>query len=135
MKEQANTSVENLVDKMMKSSTLESPSVDFTSQILSKIETLQQSKTTVYQPLISKKIWVLIISGCIALVVYAFFSTSSESSSWLSTVDYSKLPTFNISERLATITFSKTMMYALVLLSLMVFVQIPLLKNYYDKRD
>jgi hypothetical protein len=135
MKEQANTSVENLVDKMMKSSTLESPSVDFTSQILSKIETLQQSKTTVYQPLISKKIWVLIISGCIALVVYAFFSTSSESSSWLSTVDYSKLPTFNISERLSTITFSKTMMYALVLLSLMVFVQIPLLKNYYDKRD
>ena len=135
MKEQANTQVEKLVDKMMKSSALESPSVDFTSQILSKIETLQQSKTTVYQPLISKKIWVLIISGCMALVVYAFFSTSSESSSWLSTVDYSKLPNFNISERLSTITFSKTMMYAIVLLSLMVFVQIPLLKNYYDKRD
>lgn len=135
MKEQANTQVEKLVDKMMKSSALESPSVDFTSQILSKIERLQQSKATIYQPLISKKIWVLIISGCIALVVYSFFSTSSESSSWLSTVDYSKLPNFNISERLSTITFSKTMMYALVLLSLMVFIQIPLLKNYFDKRD
>lgn len=135
MKEQANTQVEKLVDKMMESSALESPSVDFTSQILSKINTLKQSKTMVYEPLISKKIWVLIISGCIALVVYAFFSTSSESSSWLSTVDYSKLPNFNISERLSTITFSKTMMYAIVLLSLMVFVQIPLLKNYYDKHD
>ena len=48
MKEQADTSVENLVNKMMTSSTLESPSADFTSQILSKIEALQQSKTVVF---------------------------------------------------------------------------------------
>ena len=134
MKEQANTQVEKLVDKMMKSSALESPSVDFTSQILSKIETLQQSKSTVYQPLISKRVWAIIAGVCAVFVVYLFNTTSTESSSWFATIDFSKFTNNRVSESLSDYTFSKTMMYAIILLSVMVFIQIPLLKNYFEKR-
>lgn len=134
MKEQANTQVEKLVDKMLKSSTLESPSVDFTSQILSKIETLQQSKSTVYQPLISKRVWGIIAGVCAIFVVYFFNTTSTESSSWFSTIDFSKFTNNRLSEGISDYTFSKTMMYSIVFLSVMVFIQIPLLKNYFEKR-
>jgi hypothetical protein len=134
MKEQADTSVENLVNKMMTSSTLESPSADFTSQILSKIEALQQSKTVVYQPLISKRVWATIVGICVAFLVYVFYTTSIESSSWFATIDFSKFTNNRVSESLSDYTFSKTMMYAIVFLSVMVFIQIPLLKNYFEKR-
>jgi multisubunit Na+/H+ antiporter MnhB subunit len=134
MKEQANTQVENLVDKMMKSSALESPSVDFTSQILSKIENLQQSKSTVYQPLISKRVWAGIVGVCMVFLVYIFNTTSIESSSWFATIDFSKFTNNRVSESLSDYTFSKTMMYAIILLSVMVFIQIPLLKNHFEKR-
>ena len=135
MKEQADTSVENLVDKMMTSSTLESPSADFTSQILSKIEVLQQSKATVYQPLISKRVWALIVVVCVAFLVYVFYTSSTESSNWFTTIDFSKFTNNRVSESFSDYTFSKTMMYAIILLSVMVFIQIPLLKNYFEKRQ
>lgn len=46
--------LDKLVERVIKSSPLESPSKDFTANIMSKIETASVGTSTVYKPLISK---------------------------------------------------------------------------------
>jgi len=60
MVEDINKHIDSLVEKVVKESSLESPSLDFTSNIMSKIEAVPQNEITVYEPLISKSVWLAI---------------------------------------------------------------------------
>ena len=59
--------LDKLAKKVIKSSKLESPSLDFTANVMQEIEASQVSHITVYKPLISKRAWfviaILIIGG------------------------------------------------------------------------
>jgi len=54
MKE-SDKNIENLIDKMMAENTLESPSIDFTSKIMSQVLVAEKSKIKTYKPLISNQ--------------------------------------------------------------------------------
>lgn len=132
MNENEDKQLENLVKKAMKQSALETPSFDFTSNLMSKVENMKQSTATIYQPLISKHMWFWIFTGFVAFIAYVIFITKPEASAWFSTFDI--LDIEKISNVFSRIQLSRIVIYATVFFIVMLLIQIPLLKNYFDKR-
>lgn len=124
--------LDKLVERVIKTSPLESPSIDFTANIMSKIETASVGVSTAYKPLISKTGWMLIILALLSVSIYMMIG--SVSSSWLEPLDYSVISNNKVSEAISGITFSKSSTYAIVLLGIMFLIQVPILKNYYNKQ-
>jgi len=134
MKENDNKHLDNFTKKIIKKTTLESPSIHFTSNIMSQVTALNKNTITIYKPLISKKSWILIALGFISLCAYLIFNTETEQSSWLSTLNFNALTNNKLTNVLSGFTVSKTLTYAVALFGLMLCIQIPFLKNYFDKR-
>lgn len=129
MKEHINKDLEKFVDKVMNSATLESPSFDFTAKVMSQVTTTSKGELSVYRPLISKTTWGVILMLTLGIVVISMFSKDSTTFSWLETLDFSI-----ISNIFSGIQFSKTVLYSLVMFAVMLFIQVPMLKHYFDKR-
>jgi ABC-type uncharacterized transport system permease subunit len=68
---ESDKNIENLIDKMMCEETLHSPSMYFTSNIMSQILVAEKSQAKIYKPLISKAVWLFIMASLIALAIYA----------------------------------------------------------------
>ena len=134
MQEKENKKIEELVDKMMHSLSVESPSVDFTNSIMSQVEALESKKVTTYKPLIPGYLW--FIGGFLLVVItgYLFLSTSTEESTWLPALDFRKLTNNTLAQSLAQFSLPKTVLYAILSLGLMICIQVPVLKHYFDKR-
>ncbi|MBP1222048.1 hypothetical protein [Flavobacterium sp. 1355] len=128
MKE-SDKNIENLIDKMMSESTLESPSVDFTSKIMAQVLVAEKNKVKIYKPLISKTIWVIIGFSLLALAVYASLFSGTEYN-----LEIDKSYTERFSALFSGIHLSKNIMYAVLIVPFMILIQIGLLKNYFDKK-
>jgi hypothetical protein len=126
--------IEKLVNKIMKETTLEKPSFDFTNRVMSQVETIAKPIGVVYKPLISKKIWVLVSVGFMALVLYSFFVTQPDSKGWFDALNFNIISINKIFNAIPSVTLSKTTFYALIMLSVMIFIQIPVLKHYMNRR-
>jgi len=134
MKEHTEQHLDKLAKKVMQSSSLESPSLDFTANIMAKVEDLAISHITVYKPLISKRSWLLISILVIGSLSYGVFGSGLEGLGWFDTIDFSIITNNKVTEAISGITFSKTLMYAVGLCGLLFFVQIPMMKHFFDKR-
>ena len=134
MKEHTEQQLDKLAKKAMQSSLLESPSLDFTANIMAKVKDLAISHITVYKPLISKRSWLLISILVIGSLSYAILGNGFESLGWFDNIDYSIISNNKVIEAISGITFSKTLMYAVGLCGLLFFVQIPMMKHYFDKQ-
>jgi hypothetical protein len=134
MKEHTEQHLDKLAKKVMKSSSIESPSLEFTANIMSKIEVSISSSVTVYKPLISKSAWLLISILVIGGLSYGIFGSGLESLGWFDTIDFSIISNNKLTEAISGITISKTLMYAVGFCGLLFFVQIPMMKHYLDKR-
>jgi len=121
--------IENLIEKMMAETTLESPSIDFTSKIMSQVLVAEKNKIKTYKPLISKTTWVFIGISLIALTAYAIYYNNDISNSETAQVYLDKA-----SVLFSGIHFSKNVLYALLVVPFMVLIQIGILKNYFDKK-
>ena len=130
MKE-SDKNIENLIDKMMAESNLESPSIDFTSKIMDQVLAAEKSKTKVYKPLISKKTWILLGAGLTALIAYSIYSNSNTANLETSQL-YLNLD--KASSLFSGIHFSKNILYAVLIVPIMILIQIGVLKNYFDKK-
>lgn len=127
MKE-SDKNIENLIDKMMAEDTLESPSIDFTSKIMSQV-VAEKSKIKVYKPLISISTWIFIGTALALLVVYNVYFVGTENN-----LEIGKSYTDKISAIVSGIHISKTILYAILIVPFMILVQIGVLKNYFDKK-
>ena len=134
MKNNIDKHLEKLTNKIMEETSLESPSFDFTDNIMSQVQIIKTSDVNVYKPLISKSIWILIALGFITLIGYLILGTTSQDSEALFTINFDVLFNNRFTETLSAMKFSDTLMYAVVSLGIMLFIQIPLLKNYFDNR-
>lgn len=134
MKENDNKYLEDFTKKVVKNTTLESPSVHFTSEIMSQVTALNDKSITVYKPLISKNVWCLIALGFILLCAYFILVPETQQSSRFDAFDFSAFTNNKFSSALSGITVSKTLAYAVALFGLMFAIQIPILKHYFDKR-
>lgn len=124
--------IEELVDKLMANDSLEKAPVNFTNDVMSKIELLSETKTIVYKPLIPKYVWWLLGLGFVALIVNVILNKSSDSSSLSERYNLPEI-SFDVFNNLS-VDFSSTLMYATVLLAVMVAIQVPLLKQYFNQK-
>lgn len=134
MKDNIDNQIEKLVDKTMKHSNLESPSLGFTNAVMTQVNAMQKSTVTTYQPLISKPIWIVLFIIALAVVLYVIFGTTTNDSNWLSFIDLNMLTDNKLNTALTGFKVSKIVMYSVVLFGIMLFIQVPILKNYFDKR-
>ncbi len=126
---ESDKNIENLIDKMMSENTLESPSIDFTSKIMSQVLVIEKSKIKAYKPLISKSTWIFISICLIALTVYSVYSGST-----ISNLKIVNLYSDKVSTLFSGIQLSKNILYAILIVPFMILIQIGLLKNYFDKK-
>ena len=136
MKENADKYLDDLSRKVIGTSSIESTSTDFTSNVMSQIKAYSKSKVTTYVPLISKRIWILIGLGFLAIVLYAIFKSPDTSSSWLKkwNLDQFQFSNFEFTSPFSTLDVSQVTLYATLLLAVMLCIQIPVLKHYFNKR-
>lgn len=121
--------IENLIDKMMTEDTLESPSIDFTSKIMSQVLIAEKSKINVYKPLISISTWIFIGIALALLVIYNVYFVGTENN-----LEIGKSYTDKISAIVSGIHISKTILYAVLIVPFMILIQVGVLKNYFDKK-
>lgn len=124
--------IEDLVNKLMENDSLEKAPANFTNDVMSKIEMLSETKTIVYKPLIPKYIWWLLGLGFVALIFNIIFNKPTDSSRLSERYNLPEV-SFDLFSNLS-VDFSNTLMYATVLLAVMVAIQIPLLKQYFNQR-
>ena len=129
MKEHSNKDLEKFIDKVMKSSTLETPSFDFTAKVMSQVTSTSKSTVTIYKPLISKTTWGILLLLTVGLVVYSVYSKDTINLGWFDQLDLSK-----VSNIFSGLKISNTVMYSLLMFAIMLFIQVPMLKHYYNKR-
>ena len=134
MNQQEDKHLDHLAKKIMKEGSLESPSFNFTNAIMSQIKALEINSTTTYKPLISKTAWVIISIILCGIILYALFSSSTESSGWLSNVDFSVFSNFKLTTLLTGNTIPKTVTYSVVLFGLMLSIQVLFLKRHFNKQ-
>ncbi|CAA9194332.1 hypothetical protein FLA105534_00100 [Flavobacterium bizetiae] len=121
--------IENLIEKMMSENTLETPSFDFTSKIMSQVLVAEKSKIKAYKPLISKSTWIFIGISLAALTAYAIYFNND-----ISNFEIAKTYSDKASALFSGIHFSTNVLYALLVVPFMVLIQIGVLKNYFDKK-
>ncbi|WP_179345997.1 hypothetical protein [Winogradskyella ursingii] len=124
--------LEELMGKLMSADSLDQAPVDFTNKVMSKIESLSETKKIVYQPLIPKYVWWLMAATFVSLIVYMRLSAPNNNTSLLERYNLPDF-SFNLLEGLS-LDFSNTLIYAVVLFAIMLCIQIPLLKQYFNNR-
>ena len=119
--------------KYIKEINEETPSVNFTANLMDVL--LQDEKSEIYKatPLISKKGWFILIGILVTSILYVSRGTSL---AWV------KMPKLNLGDYFSKIqisnlfdgiTVSNTMLYASFFFTIMIFVQIHYLKNHFTK--
>lgn len=131
MKENVDQHLEKLVEKLMKDTSLEAPSANFTANLMQSLP--ERSTATVYKPLISKKTWFLIGTGIFAMLVYYFFYTTGQSSVWSGQLIFNKL-NFNFLSNLGEVRVSSITLYTIASAALMLFVQLLVIWKYFNRR-
>lgn len=134
MQDNADKYLDDLTRKVMKVASIEKSSFNFTDTVMSQVNELSKSNVTVYKPLISKKTWILISVGFLATIIYLIIKGESNTTSWLSTVDYSVISNNRLTNIISNFAISKTVSYGILLFGLMFCVQIPFLKHHFNQR-
>lgn len=119
------------IEKLVKEAGIEEPSVNFLQNVMNTIEVPIIDKPFVYQPLISKKAW-LIISLLIAgiLVSLPFLP---DATSILGTLDLSFMSIQDVKNPLSDFKLHTTTMYGIVFLAILFLVQITIIKKRIDR--
>lgn len=133
MKDNVDKLLESVVEKAMKSSHIESPSIDFTKMVMAHVNI--QNTATVYQPLISKTGWGIIFSCVIAFVVYLYMITGVANNQWFETVDFNVISTMDLTNLFSKLKLEQVTSYAMLVCGVMLCAQIPILKYFIDKRQ
>lgn len=134
MKESADKHLDDLSRKVIGKSTTESLSFDFTNTVMSQIKALNTSKATTYVPLISKRVWSILAIVFIGVLGYLVLGSSNVNSGWLSQIGIDRFLNYEFSNSIVSLDLSQTVIYAILLFGIMLCIQIPLLKHYFNTR-
>lgn len=120
--------------KYIKEIPSEAPSVNFTANLMQKITELETVKTTItYKPLISKKVWFLLVAAVLA-IIFIPLSSSDESIISLPEMNLSFMEKLNFSGLFENVSISSNLMYLAIGFSALIFVQIFYLKGHFEKQ-
>jgi len=111
---------EKAFSSLMQKNLLETPSVNFTTNIMSIIN--QDSKVSIYNPVISKKAWILITSFVLILFGYTIFNLEFSQTYFAELEKYIPSYTMNISFQLPQIITSPLFATSIFALSALLFI-------------
>ncbi len=134
MKEQEAKELEQLVSKMVQKSPLETPSFQFTDNVLAAINAQQKSVSFRYHPLIPKYIWIVIAATVVGITGYLWFLLQPAPID-LPTPSFNFMESFSLFKIVPAFTPSKISGYAIMLFALMLCIQIPMLRQYFNNRE
>ncbi|NQV77723.1 MAG: hypothetical protein HQ490_05140 [Lutibacter sp.] len=136
--------IEEITKYIIKEAQVESPSNDFLNKVMDSVKLENQlSLSKVYKPLISKSAWLLIITVFVALSIFTLTGNSGNYDLF-SKVDVSflnKIPSINIFENISSINifknihFSSTFTFSFLFFSILVMLQLFVIKNYFNKQN
>ncbi|WP_274475961.1 hypothetical protein [Mangrovimonas aestuarii] len=118
------------IKKLVKESGLEAAPEQFTMNVMARLEQEAVKGYVVYAPLISRKIWGVILVACFSVFVYLGFFAEPETGIF-DELNFS-LPDF--SWLFSNVSFSKTTVYAVGLASILLLVQLYFIKEHYNKQ-
>lgn len=137
MEENKNLQTDAFLKKQIQEISLDSPSKDFTKNLMGVLSVEEKSKITEYVPLISKKGWG-VIGFIVAIISVALFlipnKNNQETILDKISLDFSLIPKFSISSFLEMFSVSNTTLFSLGLLSVFMFIQVFYLKGYFSKK-
>lgn len=114
---------------------LESPSIDFTYAVMSKVQKASlQNNSATYKPLISKKVWYALAVTLILVFSFLLYGNQVLGSTLFSSADSAWAALNAIFEKIPIFTVSATVVYGFVILAIFMSVQVVLLKHHFDKR-
>lgn len=134
MKDSVDKQLNDLTKKVLQDASLEHPSLSFTEAIMSRVTTIAQNSVTVYKPLISKKVWILISIALIAVILFIVLKGDGTSSGWLQAIDYSIVLNNKLTNSLLNLAIPKTFLYGILLFGVMFCIQIPFLSHHFNQR-
>lgn len=119
------------VDKIMDEAILESPSSNFTDNIMSQITEPVLNDITEYKPLIPKSVLIFLCIGLVGMTWYLATGYSMDNQEWFGN---GQIDSFfeRILDWPQMHSSSKTTVYAVLLFGLLFLIQIPWLKRYFD---
>lgn len=132
MENKEDQNIEKLVERMLMNSEIESPSPDFTHNVMSGIYAAQKSRKVIYKPIFSMRTWFIIFTGIIAIFIYSFFNPNPQAP--LFEVNFSWFRLSQLEKFLPNFRISFLTAYVILLAAIAVMVQIFLLKKYFDKQ-
>ena len=119
--------------KYIKEVEIETPSIDFTANIMQHILQAENSEIYKASPLISKKVWGILATVLFTSILYVSRGTSL---GWVKMpklkLDY--FSRFQFPNLFEGITVSNTMLYACFFFTVMIFFQIYYLKNHFGRK-
>lgn len=125
--------LDEFTGKLLRDFSLETPSFDFTTKVMSRVEGLPSSTATIYKPLISKKSWSVLAVFIVGIFSYLFFGDVQMENSWASYKILDLLPEMD-SVTLPDYQISNVFLYGVVGFTFFMGVQIFMLKNHFNKR-
>jgi len=134
MKEHIEQHLDSLAKKVIKETSLESPSKDFTSNIMAQLDNISIESVTTYKPLISKKVWFVFTIAILGGFIYTLIDGGLQSMGWFESIDLSVISNNKFVDAASSITISKILMYAVALFGLFWFAQIGIIKNHLEKQ-
>lgn len=127
--------LDNFIRKSVKEIGLESPSVNFTKTLLTKIEvSAQKETTTVYKPLISKVGWGVLAVILLALSGLAIYGRGDTKLAWLEKMNMGALPKLQLMDALPNFAISNIFFYGLLIFGLFALIQLVLFKQRLDRQ-
>ncbi len=133
MEENKNQQIDAFLKKQLQEIPLESPSKNFTSNIMDVLQEKESSIATLNKPLISKKVWIFVAAAIVAVFFIPFQKTEDSLLNKVS-LDFSFLEKINLSGIFDGISISSTSAYVAFFFTIMIFIQVVFLKNHFNKR-
>lgn len=125
--------VEQIVQKAMNASNIERTSINFTANVMSKIENLETQKLK-YTPIISNSRWVIIVVCVLVLLISSSFLNFENEFSYFDGLKDQISFDYVSFKFLSKINISSVFLYGILMFGILFGIQIPLIKNYYFKR-
>jgi hypothetical protein len=132
MENSEDQNIEKLVERMLMNNQIESPSPDFTGNVMSVVYASQKSRKIIYKPIFSKWTWIIIFTGIIAIFIYSFFNLNQQTP--LFEINFSLFKFDRLEKFLPNFRISFLTGYVILLAAIAVMVQIFFLKKHFDKQ-
>lgn len=124
---------DELLRDSIKSTLLDSPSINFSKKVMSSVMNVSVYKSVVYKPLISKNAWLIIILLFTVLFLYFAIYNTNNSAQSLYDINFNFVGEYFYQYK-SLFSFSAISNKMYLIFSVVLLIQLILIKNYLNRR-